>query len=239
MLSGESSDPREALIVALDQPDLAAALGLVERLRGQVRWFKVGLELFTACGPTAVAAVREAGGRVFLDLKLHDIPETVARATRAAARSGAELLSVHAAGGGEMLRRAVAAAAGTGLRLLGITVLTSLEAADLTEDGVTGSVEEVVLRRARLARACGVDGVVASPLEVAALRRELPGALLVTPGVRLQAGGDDQRRVGSPRAAIRAGADAIVVGRPVRDAADPTAAAAAMLREIAAGVGHE
>lgn len=236
-MSGERLAGAERLIVALDEPDLAAALGLVHRLGGRCRFYKVGLELFAAAGPAAVAAVAATGARVFLDLKLHDIPETVARATRAAARGGASLLTVHAAGGAQMLLRAAAVAREEGLQLLAVTVLTSQGEEALREDGITGTVAQAVLRRATLAVAAGVAGVVSSPLEVAALRQALPaGTLLVTPGVRPEGAvrGDDQRRTATARQALQAGATHIVVGRPIRDAADPAAAAQAILDDIAA-----
>jgi orotidine-5'-phosphate decarboxylase len=230
-------DARDRLIVALDVETLPAAEALADRLAGAVRWLKVGLELYTAEGPAAVAAVRRRNVRVMLDLKLHDIPETVARATARAAALGAELLTIHTAGGWKMMEAAAEAArrSGGGLKLLGVTVLTSLADKDLAQvgDGAT-TVEELVLRRAQLAMECGLDGVVASPREAQAVRAAAPaGFLIVTPGVR-PAGADthDQARVATPAAARRAGADYVVVGRPVRDAADPRAAAEAIVAEL-------
>jgi len=228
----------ERLIVALDHPELASALKLVELLGDAVEFYKVGLELFIQEGASAVEALRARGKRVFLDLKLHDIPETVKRAAAQAARLDVELLTVHASGGQAMLRAAVEGA-GAKTRVLAVTVLTSLDLADLRADGIpAASTEEQVVRRAILARDAGCAGVVASPLEAAAIRRRVEGALLiVTPGVRLAApapdAGDDQKRVETPRAALKAGADAVVVGRPIRDAADPRAAAARFLDELA------
>ena len=226
----------ERLIVALDVTALDAALALVERLGGAATRFKVGLELFCAEGPRAVEAVRARGGRVFLDLKLHDIPETVRRAARAAATSGAELLTVHAGGGAAMLEAAVAGAAeGGGARVLAVTVLTSLDLADLAAVGtVAASVEALVVQRALLAQKAGCAGVVASVHEARAVRAAVgPGFLIVTPGVR-PAGGEraDQKRVATAAEAVAAGADAVVVGRPIRDAADPRAAALALLAEL-------
>ena len=222
------------LIVALDVDTLAAAEELAARLAGVARWFKVGLELFTACGPVAVERIARHG-HVMLDLKLHDIPETVGRATARAAELGVGLLTVHVAGGRRMLQAAVAARGAT--RLLGITVLTSLTDADLAEVCVEPSVESVVARRATVAMEAGLDGVVASPLEAARVRAAAPeGFLIVTPGVRPAAvtdiTTDDQRRVATPAAARAAGATHIVVGRPIRDASDPRAAAQAIVADL-------
>jgi len=230
-------DPRERLIVALDAPALSDAIALVERLGAAVTRYKVGLELFAAEGPRAVDELRARGARVFLDLKLHDIPETVRRAARAASSRGAELLTVHAAGGRAMLEAAAAGAreAGAGTRVLAVTVLTSMDVADLAAAGTqVDSIESLVLRRAALARDAGCDGVIASPREARAIRREVgDGFLIVTPGIRPSATGDDQKRTATARAAIEAGADAVVVGRPIRDASDPAAAARSLLAELA------
>jgi orotidine-5'-phosphate decarboxylase len=225
---------RERLIVALDFSSLDEATALVDRLGDEVERYKVGLELYTSCGPIAVEKLVARKKRVFLDLKLHDIPETVRRAAQAAARLGAELVTVHASGGKAMLAAAVEGAGAT--KILAVTVLTSLDLADLRADGFAGaSTEELVTERAALARSCGVFGVVASPLEAAAIRRRFKPAELaiVTPGVRFAAAGDDQKRVATPRAARDAGADAIVVGRPIRDAQDPVAAARRFVEELA------
>jgi orotidine-5'-phosphate decarboxylase len=231
---------RERLIVALDSPGLSAAEALVDRLAGVVTHFKVGSALFTAAGPAAVEMVRQRGGRVFLDLKYHDIPATVGASVEAAARLGVGLLTVHASGGAAMLRAAVKAARATGEirpRILAVTVLTSLDRAILHgELGVPIAVEGHAAHLALLARDAGCDGVVASPREAGRLRAILgSGALIVTPGIR-PAGGraDDQMRTAAPAAAIRAGADYLVVGRPITEAADPAAAAAAVLAEIGA-----
>jgi orotidine-5'-phosphate decarboxylase len=227
----------ERLIVALDLPSLDEALALVDRLRGACSRYKVGLELFSAAGPRAVETVCAAsdGGRVFLDLKLHDIPETVKRAARSASHTGAELVTVHAAGGRAMLAAAVeGAAAGGATKVLAVTVLTSMDAATLAEVGTRAeSVTELVVRRALLARDAGCHGVVASPLEARAIRQALgPGFLIVAPGIRAAASGDDQKRTAGAREAIAAGADAIVVGRPIRDAPDPRAAAVALIHDL-------
>ena len=231
---------RDRLIVALDTPDLVAATTLVDRLTGVVTHFKVGSVLFTAAGPAAVEMVQKRGARVFLDLKYHDIPATVAGAVEAAARLGVGLLTVHASGGSAMLKAAAAAGQPAGEarpRILAVTVLTSLDRAALhREVGVPVAVEGHAAHLALLARAAGCDGVVASPREAARLRALLgPGALIVTPGIR-PAGGhaDDQARIAEPGAAIRAGADYLVVGRPITEAADPVAAASAVLAEIPA-----
>jgi orotidine-5'-phosphate decarboxylase len=226
---------RERVIVALDVPDRAALKDLLDRLEGQPRFYKVGLELFVAEGGAAVELVKARGGRVFLDLKLHDIPETVARGVSAALRLGVDLLTVHIAGGKEMLRRAVEAASDR-VRLLGVTVLTSLSAPDLEADGVSGTLPELAGRRARLAREAGVSGLVCSAHEIGLLREAAPELLLVVPGIRpVGARADDQQRVATPAAAVRAGADYLVVGRPIRDAPSPAQAFAAIVEEIESG----
>jgi orotidine-5'-phosphate decarboxylase len=223
---------RERLILALDVPDLAAARALVERTRGSIGAVKVGKELFTACGPEAVRPWQAMDLPVFLDLKFHDIPNTVAGAVRAACGLGVRWLSLHTCGGAAMLEaaaRARDAATASGPLLLGVTVLTSEEAAD----------PEEVVERALLAQRCGLDGAIASPQEVMRLRAACgPDFLLVTPGVR-QTGGErgDQQRVATPAEAIRGGADFLVVGRPISAAPDPAAAAAAIVSEIASAWG--
>jgi orotidine-5'-phosphate decarboxylase len=229
---------RERVIVALDVTALDAAVALVERLEGTVEWVKVGAPLFTAAGPGAVEALRKRGARVFLDLKYHDIPAAVGSAVREAGRLGVGLLTVHASGGTEMLRAAAAGAAEAGAerpRVLAVTVLTSLDRARLQRElQVPVAVEGQVVHLASLARAAGVDGVVASPREAGSLRTALGRELLlVTPGIRpAGAAADDQARIATPAAAVRAGADYLVVGRPVTGAPDPAAAAAAIIREI-------
>jgi len=229
-----SFDPGNRLIVALDVPDLTAARALVGRIGGAASWVKIGLELFIAAGPDVVTWMRASGHRVMLDLKLHDIPETVARAMRQATRLGAELITVHASGGRRMLGAAVSATTGTAARVLAVTVLTSMVDDDLDDIGARGPVAELVLRRAALAAAAGCHGVVASAQEAAAIRAAVPpGFLIVTPGIR--ASGDavgDQRRVATASEARRNGADLIVVGRPIRDAAEPAAVAAALAAEL-------
>ena len=227
--------PRDRLIVALDFPSAAQALDQVDQLDGQCLWLKVGLELFLAAGSSIVTSLRERGFNVFLDLKLHDIPETVDRAVGRASSLGARMLTVHASGGPAMLRRATERAAkeGAGLQIVAVTVLTSLDWGDLAAIGMEGGVAGSVERLARMAWAEGVRAFVCSPHEAAALRAALgPEATLVTPGVRASGGGDDQKRTMSAREAIHAGASWVVVGRPIRDAADPLAAARAIASEV-------
>ena len=206
----------------------------------RLRWVKVGLELFLAEGGSLVSRLRDAGYQVFLDLKLHDIPNTVTGAVRAVLPLEPALLTVHAAGGETMLRAAAEAAAGSVTRLLAVTVLTSLGEADLAAIGVNASSDVQVQRLARLAAAGGIDGMVCSPREVAHLRRLLPAAHLVTPGIRpTQAAGDDQSRTGTPTAALLAGSSQIVVGRPVTASADPGAALMAIFEEMQTAIGSQ
>jgi orotidine-5'-phosphate decarboxylase len=217
-----------SLIVALDTPSLAEANALASRVADSADALKIGLELFVAEGGDAVRTLARVRP-VFLDLKLHDIPETVDRAVARVAALGASLLTVHASGGPAMLERAAARAEkeATGLRIVAVTVLTSLDRADLDAMGVARSLEEQTLALAKMARAAGVSAFVCSPREVRALREVLGAdALLITPGVR-PAGENlgDQKRTDTPEGAIAAGADAVVVGRPIRDVADPRAAA--------------
>lgn len=223
------------LVFALDLPTLDQARAMAHTVREAVGMFKVGLELFVESGPSAVGLVAEAGRPVFLDLKLHDIPETVDRAVGRASSLGARMLTVHASGGPAMLRRATERAAkeGAGLQIVAVTVLTSLDWGDLAAIGMEGGVAGSVERLARMAWAEGVRAFVCSPHEAAALRAALgPEATLVTPGVRASGGGDDQKRTMSAREAIHAGASWVVVGRPIRDAADPLAAARAIASEV-------
>ena len=229
--------PRDRLIVALDVADAAAARSLVDALAGRVGMFKVGSQLFTACGPELVRELVGRGEKVFLDLKYHDIPNTVAGAVSAACRLGVSLLSVHALGGRAMLEAATAVLPAVGVRLLAITILTSHDEAELETVGVGGGVPDAVRRLARLAQAAKLDGVVASPQELELIRKACGHDLLVvTPGIRpAGAARDDQARLATPRAAVAAGADHIVVGRPITEAPDPAAAAAAIVRELERG----
>ncbi|HSQ66138.1 MAG TPA: orotidine-5'-phosphate decarboxylase [Polyangiaceae bacterium] len=230
---------RAQLVVALDVPTVDEAKALASKVRASADLFKVGLELFVDAGPRAVTEVREAGGRpIFLDLKLHDIPETVERAVARACGLGAAWLTVHASGGPRMLSRAVERAAkeGSGLSIVAVTVLTSLDAGDLRAVGIPATPEAHALELARMAWAAGVRAFVCSPAEVARLREALgPDALLVTPGVRPAGSAlGDQKRVDTPEGAVARGASAVVVGRPIRDASDPAAAAAEIARALRA-----
>lgn len=229
--------PSDRLIVALDFPDTRVALALVDRLHGATRWFKVGLELYIAEGNSLVAELKRRGYSIFLDLKLHDIPNTVASAVRAATHLGIDMLTVHAAGGPEMMSAAVGAAESR-LSLLAVTVLTSMDAVQLEAIGVTRTPAAQVERLATMALACGVGGLVCSPNEVASLRKQFgSGPLLVIPGIRPE-GADigDQRRVATPAAAMAAGASHLVVGRPITRAEDPEAAARAIFEEMQSGI---
>jgi orotidine-5'-phosphate decarboxylase len=227
---------KDRLIVALDFPDAVAALACVDQLAGSISWFKVGLELYLASGESVVRELKRRGHSVFLDLKLHDIPNTAAAAVRSLARLEPDLLTVHAAGGRAMLNAAAEAARSLPHppRLLAVTVLTSVDAVALAETGVPAAPVEQVLRLARLAAECGIDGMVCSPAEAAALHSALPKALLVTPGIR-PAGSDagDQKRIATPQFALAAGANMLVIGRPITAAADPKAAAHAILSDMA------
>jgi orotidine-5'-phosphate decarboxylase len=227
---------KDRLIVALDFPDSAAALKCAEQLAGSVSWFKVGLELFLASGDSIVRELKQRGHSIFLDLKLHDIPNTVSSAIRSLARLEPDLLTVHAAGGRAMLTAAAEAARSLPRppRLVAVTVLTSVDTAALAETGVPAAPVEQVLRLARLAADCGIDGMVCSPAEAAALHSALPQALLVTPGIR-PAGSDagDQKRIATPQFALAAGATMLVIGRPITAAPDPKAAAQAILADMA------
>jgi len=240
--AGKASADR--LIVALDFPSAAAALELADQLQGLCHWFKVGMELYYASGNSVVERLRERGHSVFLDLKLHDIPNTVGSAVRTVAASGASLLTIHAAGGEKMMRAAAEAASEPGSpRLLAVTVLTSMDSAELRAIGITpaaGSEAEdlarpQVIRLARLARKAGIDGLVCSAEEVPTLRAELGvEPLLVVPGIRpVGAEAADQSRIATPADAIARGASMLVVGRPITRAANPAKAAAAILSEIA------
>ncbi|MFY9972562.1 MAG: orotidine-5'-phosphate decarboxylase [Roseiarcus sp.] len=226
--------PRDRLIVALDLPDTHEAERLVERIGDAATFYKVGMELaYGGQGLALASRLAAAGKQVFLDLKLHDIPNTVERATAQAAGLGTTFLTIHAYP--QTMRAAVAGAKGTGLRLLAVTVLTSCDDADLLEAGYRFGVVEMVRRRAEQAQALGVDGVVASAEEAAGVRAAIGQSMIVvTPGIR-PAGAEagDQKRVATPASAIRNGADYLVVGRPITTAPDPRKAAAAIVAEIA------
>jgi len=238
-----STRRKSQIIVALDTPHRERALELVRTLRGQVLLFKVGLELYTAAGPSIVKDVKGLGAEVFLDLKFHDIPNTVARAVTEAARLGVALTDLHLSGGSTMARRAVDELTAVcdlhGFRrpaLLGITVLTSLGPEDLTGLGVGRSPEEQVLALAEIGKEAGLDGVIASARELPALRKRFgPDWVLVTPGIRpAGSSADDQVRTLTPREAMEAGADYLVIGRPITGAPDPCAAARDILRGLLA-----
>lgn len=230
-----AAKPADKLIVALDFPDARRALALVDRLEGRCRWFKVGLELYLAAGNSIVETLKKRGFSVFLDLKLHDIPNTVAGAVRSVAGLQADMLTVHASGGPAMLTAAAEAAAGIekAPQLLAVTVLTSMDAAQLAATGISSSPAEQALRLAEVARAAGIHGLVCSPEEAAQMRRVLPDSILVTPGIR-PAGATvgDQKRVATPASALTAGANYLVVGRPITQAENPLFAAEAILSEI-------
>jgi len=226
----------QPVFVALDTPDLSRACALAERVRPHVGGLKIGLEFITALGPEGVRAVAALGLPVFADVKFHDIPNTVAGAARALVSLGVGLFNIHVSGGEAMLRATVdvAASANPRPRVLGVTVLTSMNDGDLAAVGQAGPAHAQVLRLARLAKQAGLDGVVCSPQEIAEIREACgPEFLIVTPGVR-PAGSDlaDQRRVMTPAETVRAGADILVVGRPITAAADPAAAAKAIADEV-------
>ena len=229
------------LIIALDVETPTKALDLVKQLHGVTGMFKVGSTLFTSAGPQIVRDILAHDSKVFLDLKFHDIPHQVAGAARAAAELGVSLFTIHASGGSEMMRRAadsvneVAAKTGVRSQVLAISVLTSIDAAILSQIGVTSTPAESVLRLVKLAEAAGVDGVVASPQEIETIRQTVssPDFLVVTPGIRPSTNDTgDQKRVATPAAAIAAGASYLVVGRPITDAPDPLAAATRIVDEI-------
>lgn len=233
--------PKDRLIVALDVDTESGALGLVKILKNDVKFFKIGFELFSSCGPRIVEAIKKEGCEIFLDLKFHDIPNTVSKAAVSITRFGVYMFNVHALGGYEMMNRTAETVREEAKRLgierpkiLAVTVLTSMDEAGLNKVGISGNVREEVLRLAMLAKGAGMDGVVASPSEAAFIREGAgKGFLIVTPGVRPK-GADlnDQKRISTPQEAIRSGADFIVVGRPVTGAKDPVTAAREILKEV-------
>jgi orotidine-5'-phosphate decarboxylase len=231
--------PHQRIIAAIDVPTVAEASALCTALRGTVGLAKIGLELFVAEGERAVRAAQDAGHSVFLDLKLHDIPNTVESAARSVRRLGVQMLTVHASGGRSMVsaaRRGLhSSGSGEPPILLAVTVLTSMTASDLADQNIGGSVEEHVVRLAKMAIDAGADGLVCSPLEVAALRRELgPKPVLVVPGIRpAGSAAHDQARAATPASALASGADYLVIGRPLREGGDPAAAARRVAQELA------
>jgi len=237
------SAPAQKVIFALDVPTLEEARRFVILLKGRVGLFKVGLELYTAYGKEAVKAVQDEGGRVFLDLKFHDIPNTVSRAAEEAVKLEVDMFNLHATGGLEMMRETVERCRKTAGKMnrpapiiLAVTVLTSLDEGNLREVGLLGPVEERVVSLAQLAQTAGIDGVVASPREIVLIRKRCGERfVIVTPGIRPafeQTGKDDQKRVMTAKEAMAAGASYIVIGRPVRLAPDPAAAMEKVLQEI-------
>jgi orotidine-5'-phosphate decarboxylase len=226
---------KDRLVVALDFADEHEAIKLVDHLGQTCQWYKVGMELYYATGNSIVQKLRDRGFNVFLDLKLHDISNTVAGAVHSATKAGASLLTLHASGGAAMMTAAAEAASAPGSpRLLAVTVLTSMDASELAGIGITSSPADQVLRLAKLAQKSGIDGMVCSAEEVALLRKETgPDTLLVIPGIR-PAGStvEDQKRIATPAQAIAHGASMLVVGRPITRAADPAAATLAILEEI-------
>jgi len=232
---------RDRVFVALDVETLDDASALLDRLEGAVTGVKIGSQLFTGVGPAAVELAHKRDYRVFLDLKFHDIPNTVAGAVRAATRLGVFMLNVHASGGADMMRTGAESAAQAARDFnvtrpicLAVTVLTSLDRRALaSEVGVPASVEAHVLKLAEGARDAGLDGCVASPQEIRRIRNALgPRFRIVTPGIRPTTANDDQKRVATPRAAVQAGADYLVIGRPITAATDPKAAAAAIIADL-------
>jgi orotidine-5'-phosphate decarboxylase len=242
---GARLSARQRLIFGLDVDSADDAMELVDLLAAEVGLFKIGKQLFLRAGPQVVRMIRERGGEVFLDLKFHDIPQVVAKAAAEATRLGVRMFTLHASGSTEMMRRSVKEVNAVCRRqhirrphILAVTVLTSLSHADLQSVGVMDAVESQVVRLARLAKKAGVDGVVASPQETAQIRRACGRQfLIVTPGVRLQRNSrNDQKRVMAPEEAVRAGADYLVVGRPIRDAPEPVVAAREVVAEMARGL---
>jgi orotidine-5'-phosphate decarboxylase len=234
-------EARSKILFALDVNGLEEIDRFAGLLSGKVGMFKVGKELFTSCGPEAVRTAQRHGGQVFLDLKYHDIPNTVAKAILEAARLGVQLANLHALGGAEMMESAATAVrkefGDDRPRLLAVTILTSSTAETLRGVGIDHPVQEMVVRLARLAQNAGMDGVVASPLEIGLIRAACgPDFLIVTPGVRPTfAAADDQKRIMTPAEAVAAGADYLVIGRPIARAEDPAAAADLIANEISAG----
>lgn len=230
-------NPKDRLIVALDVDSKERAERLVAELGPHVGMFKVGKELFIAAGPEVVRAIVASGGKVFLDLKFHDIPNTVAKAVGVSAQLGAFFVTLHASGGRAMLEAAASALPAEGTQLLGVTVLTSHTDESLRETGARGTVAETVRQLAVLARESGIDGVVCSPHEITLVRETVGDDLvIVTPGIRPRgAARGDQARVTTPEEALRLGADYIVVGRPITEAASPSDAARAIVEEISRG----
>lgn len=223
----------DQIIVALDVPSKSDALRLVDQLRDQISFFKIGLQLYTAEGPEIVRAIVASGAKVFLDLKLHDIPNTVARAVESAASLGVQLLTIHLSGGSEMIRAAVAARKGK-MSIYGVTVLTSATQETMDEIGIGEKMDEHISRLGRLGVSAGIDGLVASPFEANFLRAEFGDKIkIVTPGIRPRGSeAGDQKRFMTPKEALKAGTDYLVIGRPITAAKDPREAVTQILDEI-------
>ncbi len=232
-MNSRSDSVRDKIIVALDVSQKEAALDLVTKLREEISIFKIGLQLYTAEGPEIVRAVLAAGVKVFLDLKLHDIPNTVAGAVESVGRLGVQMLTIHLSGGEAMVRAALSARKNN-LSILGVTVLTSATEETLREIGIADKIDNQVLRLARLGVGAGIDGLIASPHEVKTLRAQFGSKMkIVTPGVRpnwFEAG--DQKRIMTPRQAVDAGADHLVIGRPITSHPNPREAVAKILEEL-------
>lgn len=230
----QQDEARKRLILALDVPNIDKAKILLDKVQGKIGLVKVGLELFTACGPAAVEAIRERNIDVFLDLKLHDIPATVAGAVRSALALDVAMLTIHTGGSAAMMD-AAAKEAGDKIKILGVTLLTSMGHDDLAPACLTGEPSQIVATRAALAAKCGLGGIVCSPKEVKLVRDAVgPSVSIITPGIRPSgAAMGDQKRAATPTSAIADGSDYLVVGRPIRDADNPAAAADAIVEEIA------
>lgn len=231
----------DKLIVALDLNSEDKAVSMAEKLKNEIRFFKIGLELFSSCGPSIVKRIEEMRCRVFLDLKFHDIPTTAAKAAAAVTGLGPFMFNVHALGGYEMMKLTAEAVASEASRLgiekpkvLAVTILTSMDEKAIKEVGLSLGSKDMVLKLAHLARKAGLDGVVASPSETKAIRKELgEDFIIVTPGVRPEwAAANDQKRIATPEAAIKDGANFIVVGRPITEAQDPAEAARQIRKEM-------
>jgi orotidine-5'-phosphate decarboxylase len=229
-----AKNARDRLIIALDLPNADQALKMARELSGEVTFFKIGLQLYTAAGPDIVRAIHGTGAKVFLDLKLHDIPNTVAKAVEAAAKLDVAMLTIHLSGGRGMIEAAVASSP-QNLLLLGVTVLTSSDETTLRETGVDSAVEQQAVRLAELGAAAGIRGLIASPHELQPLRARLRNDIaIITPGVRpAWAAADDQKRFTTPRQAVETGADFLVIGRPVTAHANPREAVQKIIGELA------
>ncbi len=233
-------DPGERLIFALDLSSIEEVKRWLELLRGEVRLYKVGKQLFLSCGLDAVRLIKDYGGEVFLDLKFHDIPNTVAEASRAAVRMGVEMFTIHALGGLDMMRAARDAVEAESMAcgckrplILAVTVLTSLDGTALSSIGIERRVEEEVVMLAGLARDAGLDGVIASPNEAELIKGEVGrGFIVATPGIRQVSGGDDQARIATPEFAIKKGSDFLIIGRPIRTSTDPVKTVRDIIKEM-------